>query len=376
MNRDLQALKLMEAAFDLPVEEQSAFVEQACEGDSALLRKVRSLLEAADDHVDFLATRAAESPSESTPAAHPKRIGSYEILREIGRGGMGVVYEAEHDAMKRRVALKVLSTGSSPSQTQLARFYREARAAGKLHHSNIVPVFEVGSADGIHYYTMQFINGSNLDLVIDEVKAIRGKRPLDPTEHFSQTVAARLVSADSTEKPSQRETDETPELIARDLNKRSNSDGRKRKKSDTSGSGSVFADSEWSTISGKGAFYRRVAAIGLQVADAMDYAHQHDVLHRDIKPANLILDTVGVVWVLDFGLAKSNEDDLTLTGDVVGTLRYMAPERFDGKADIRSDIYSLGLTLYELCTQQHAFDATDRATLLKQVTTQLSLIHI
>jgi WD40 repeat protein len=107
--------------------------------------------------------------------------------------------------------------------------------------------------------------------------------------------------------------------------------------------------------------------VGLQVAEALDYAHRQGVLHRDIKPSNLILDTAGTVWVTDFGLAKHEGDDFTHTGDVVGTLRYMSPERLQGRSDARSDLYSLGLSLYELCTLRPAFGTSDRVTLLRQI---------
>ncbi len=126
--------------------------------------------------------------------------------------------------------------------------------------------------------------------------------------------------------------------------------------------------SEWSQVGDTGdSYFRRAARVGIQCAEALDFAHEHGLLHRDIKPSNLILDTNGVVWITDFGLAKVDGDNLTHTGDIVGTLRYMAPERFQGKADQRSDVYSLGLTLYELCTLEYAFDAADRAALIHQV---------
>jgi serine/threonine protein kinase len=113
-----------------------------------------------------------------------------------------------------------------------------------------------------------------------------------------------------------------------------------------------------------------VAQIGVQVAGALAYAHQQGILHRDIKPANLLLDPQGTVWVTDFGLAKmEDQQNLTHTGDLVGTLRYMAPEVFSGKADARSEVYALGLTLYELLALRPAFDATDRRQLVKKVTT-------
>src|SRR5207247_6787870 len=112
------------------------------------------------------------------------------------------------------------------------------------------------------------------------------------------------------------------------------------------------------------------AQIGVQVADSLEYAHRQGILHRDIKPSNLLLETTGTVWVTDVGLAKADDQqNLTQTGDVLGTLRYMPPEAFDGKADARGDVYSLGLTLYELLAFRPAFDEKERNRLIKQVTT-------
>src|SRR5262249_18813544 len=114
---------------------------------------------------------------------------------------------------------------------------------------------------------------------------------------------------------------------------------------------------------------RRVAHIGIQVAEALGYAHGQGTLHRDIKPSNLLLDPRGTVWVTDFGLAKGTEaDNLTHTGDILGTLRYMAPQRFEGRSDARSDLYRLGLTLYELVTWRGAFRETDHQKLINEVT--------
>src|SRR5262249_40002219 len=114
-------------------------------------------------------------------------------------------------------------------------------------------------------------------------------------------------------------------------------------------------------------YCRNVARLGLQAAEALAYAHGRDVIHRDIKPANLLLDTAGALWVSDFGLAKTQEQALTETGDLIGTLRYMAPERFRGECDTRADIYALGLTLYELLVLRPAFDAQDRLHLVEQI---------
>jgi WD40 repeat protein/Flp pilus assembly protein TadD len=114
-------------------------------------------------------------------------------------------------------------------------------------------------------------------------------------------------------------------------------------------------------------FFRSVAQIGRQAAQGLAYAHSRGVVHRDIKPSNLLLDTAGVVWITDFGLAKAEEDGLTATGDILGTVRYMAPERFRGEGDARTDIYALGLTLYELLTLRPAYSSSDRLKLIEQV---------
>jgi serine/threonine protein kinase len=113
-----------------------------------------------------------------------------------------------------------------------------------------------------------------------------------------------------------------------------------------------------------------VARLGRQIAEALACAHTRGVLHRDVKPANLLLDESGDAWVADFGLAKTEDGDLTQSGAVVGTLRYMAPEQLRGAAETRSDVYGLGLTLYELLTLRPAFDAPDQVQLLEQVAHQ------
>ena len=306
-----------------------------------------------------------EQPRFAT-ASIPDRLGEYRILQEIGRGGMGIVYMAEHETMFRRVALKVLPQSAHLDQTQLSRFHREARAAGQMHHSNIVPVFEVGEDQGIHFYAMQFIRGQNLDLVIDEVKRLFGdtsdSRNLAPSASRSVTVASTLITGRREEPVSDVDSQFTSNETGGGTNDDAvgNAQINKKRKSVTS---------EWSSgVSSRQDYFRRVASIGLQVVDALAYAHHNGVLHRDIKPSNLILDTEGTVWMTDFGLAQNDEEALTTTGDIVGTLRYMAPERFEGEADARSDLYSLGLTLYEMCTMRHAFDHSNRVQLVEQVT--------
>src|SRR5262249_28414684 len=139
---------------------------------------------------------------------------------------------------------------------------------------------------------------------------------------------------------------------------------------DAPSSASWPGPADTSTLSGSSRdYWRGVARIGVQAAEALHYAHTQGTLHRDIKPSNLLLDLQGTVWITDFGLAKAaDEADLTRTGDILGTLRYMAPERFRGVSDPRSDVYGLGMTLYELLTFEPAFAEADRERLIHQVT--------
>jgi tetratricopeptide (TPR) repeat protein len=226
-------------------------------------------------------------------------LGDFHLLREVGRGGMGVVYEAEQVSLQRRVSLKVLPFVAALDPRYRQRFQNEARAAALLHHANIVPVHAVGCERGVHYFAMQFIDGQSL----------------------AEVIAASRRDAS-----------------------RARQDG----------------------------CFRWVARLGVQAAEALDHAHQQGVIHRDVKPANLLLDAAGHLWVVDFGLARCGAGPgLTVTGDLVGTLRYLSPEHALAKralVDHRSDVYSLGVTLYEALTLEPAYPGTDREELLRQIT--------
>ncbi|MCP5068102.1 MAG: serine/threonine protein kinase [bacterium] len=243
--------------------------------------------------VERMKTGAAWPSSPAAPTRPPmpaiKRLGDYHIVRELGCGGMGMVYEAEQETLHRRVALKVLLPWAVGSAGRVERFRREAQAAANLHHTNIVQVFGVGEDDGFHYYVMQLIDGAGLDTHLANHEA-----PFAPCE---------------------------------------------------------------------------AARIGLQVASGLAHAHEQGVLHRDVKPANVLLDSDGTAWIADFGLAKVLQDPQSLTeaGDVIGTIRYMPPERFEGRSDASGDIYGLGLLLYELLTGRPAYGDRDRGSLLRAV---------
>lgn len=314
--------------------------------------------------------------------AAPEQLGDYQIIREIGRGGMGVVYEAEHATIRRRVALKVLPRDLSHNARSVERFHREIRTAGQLHHTNIVPVFDVGFQDGVHYYAMQFIHGQSLDKVFEELRRLKDCTDAEPVKEteigekddLSHSLAAGLRSATWRAATKKRLDDEDSER--KDQGHSSSPDSLKRSSEVAAVMGKVGISSADDFTSGASStstdphdhYFQRIARIGLHVAEALACAHSQGILHRDIKPANLILDTEGCTWVTDFGLAKEREEVLTNTGDLVGTLRYMSPERLANHVcDHRCDLYGLGLTLYELATLHPAFDETDRGRLIKRI---------
>jgi serine/threonine protein kinase len=329
------------------------------------------------------ATAAVGGPLEECAGAAPRVLGDYMILREIGRGGMGVVYEAVQQSLGRHVALKVLPQQSLAGSSHLERFQLEARAAARLHHTNIVPVFGVGSQEGVHYYAMQFIQGQGLDEVFEELRRLRGSVP-EKVEHVKSRAAAERSLSQATahglltgrfesgrgdepvesNAPSAAHSEHTSATTQAETPAASPVSPR----STVSGSSSISAHTELSSTHAETQYYRSVARVGMQVAEGLAHAHSLGILHRDIKPSNLLLDARGTVWVTDFGLAKAEGTDaLTHTGDIVGTLRYMAPERFDGWSDPRSDVYSLGITLYELLTLQYLFQEPNRAKLIERV---------
>ena len=248
-------------------------------------------------------------PAPAIPASRRSpsldRLGDYRILREVGRGGMGVVYEAEQVSLGRHVALKVLPAHGLLEPTFLERFRREAMAAAKLHHTNIVPVFGVGEADGTHFYAMQFIQGQGLDQVLTELRRLRkGPDPApagdrQPTRTYSPpSVASGLLTGLFEAVTVPREGLDPPAAG-------SSSTVRPATPRESHSPGSAGSSSGLSAVSAESGYYRRVARLGLQAAEALAYAHRQGVLHRDIKPSNLLLDARGTTWITDFGLAKS-----------------------------------------------------------------------
>lgn len=282
-----------------------------------------------------------ESTSHSVDLGIPlgaanERLGDFRIVGELGRGGMGVVYEAEQLSIGRRVALKVLPFATLADPRALARFKNEVRAAATLDHPHIVTVHAVGEERGIHYFAMQLIRGQSLAEVIRDLRQMREER---------KPAGASLEDSGTS---------------------RSNRSDAALRETRTMANVPTSVPSETSEH-----FYRRVAELGEQAASALHVAHEQGVIHRDIKPANLMLDTTGKVYVTDFGLARIESDaGVTMTGDLIGTLRYMAPEQALAKritVDHRADVYALGATLYEFATLRPIFDGVNREQLLRQV---------
>jgi serine/threonine protein kinase/Flp pilus assembly protein TadD len=308
------------------IEEYAARYPEAAE----LLRKVLASLE-------LIGRSQFGGPGLSATADEPPAtLGDFRILREVGKGGMGVVYEAEQLSLRRRVALKVLPFAATMDARQLQRFHNEAQAAACLHHTNIVPVFSVGCERGVHFYAMQFIDGQPLSELIRQLRQREKKAPTVAKGEPTVVYETPANAAASTLLPV---ADKTP----------------------LTGEGRRGQD-----------YFRKVAELGVQAAEALDHAHQLGIVHRDIKPANMLLDGTGRVWITDFGLAhmQHGEASLTMTGQTVGTPRYMSPEQALAKRvsiDHRTDVYSLGVTLYELLTLRPAFASEDRQELLRQI---------
>jgi serine/threonine protein kinase len=269
----------------------------------------------------------------------PGVLGDYRIVREVGRGGMGMVYEAEQISLQRRVALKVLPFAAVLDPRRLQRFVHEAQAAANLHHANVVPVFGVGCERGVHFYAMQFIDGHNLAALIQEL--LRGGE--------GSGVRSQESGREHRSTSPERQRREPPNPCPA-----------------TQPAALVTERS----VTSRGHF-RMAAQLGIQAAEALEHAHQLGVIHRDVKPANLLVDGRSHLWVTDFGLAQvQGNPALTATGDLVGTLRYLSPEQALARrvpVDHRTDVYSLGATLYELLTLEPVFGGQDRQELLRQI---------
>ena len=326
---DSSIIARIDAYQRLPTDERPAAKNELLEAFPHLADDLNACLNGLELVEDFVPTPQARSGANAegdSTSCHREDLGDFQLIRQIGCGGMGIVYEARQRSLGRRVAVKVLPYTGMLNSTQLQRFRNEAQAAASLHHPNIVNAFFVGHERGVHFYAMRYVEGKSLADFIGE-----------------STGADRLEGANS--------DDPCPSLDTKPLatlSTQRDADVRK--------------------------YYRSVAQLGIQCAKALNYAHSMGIVHRDIKPSNLLVDHDAHLWVTDFGLASTQtEATITASGDLIGTLRYMSPEQLDGRPNIdgRTDICSLGLTLYELLTGQAAFTAARRNELARQVREQI-----
>jgi predicted Ser/Thr protein kinase len=289
-----QTLKrLYREARELGPGERQAFLDRSCADDPALRAELEGLLAQERELGSFLEqpVRAEPEPPRADPSVHPERVASYRILEVLGWGGMGVVYLAEQESPKRRVALKILRHDVA-TPARLARFEREAELLGRLHHPGIAQVFEAGWAE-----------------------TETGRRPFFAMELVEGQPLQELARA---------------------------------------------------TLFGT----RQKVALACQLAEAMHYAHERGVVHRDLKPSNVLVSAHGQPKILDFGVARATGEGSRATepGQLVGTLAYMSPEQASGEGQVgaHSDVYSLGVILYELLTGRLPID-TDALPLHRAV---------
>lgn len=323
--------ELLSDALALPRERRAVYLEENCQSQS-VRAEVESLLKHSEaaDGVAFLSSIALVSAQTAIQGLSEEQIGSvlgdFKIIREIGRGGMGVVYLAEEIPLQRQVALKVLPVGASFLARGVDRFQREARAAAKLRHAAIVPVYRFGESQGVHFIASQYVEGVNLGQWLSEKRLA-----LDLDETVGTGPAGSGGSHDATaSKSSSRGLGELGRMSLTDV--------------------------------------KQAAEIIATIGEALEYAHERKIVHRDVKPANIMMDSAGRPLLTDFGLAKDLERTLeTQVTAFAGTPVYMSPEQASpefGKLDHRTDIFSLGVVLYELLTRRRPFGGDTPAQIL------------
>ncbi len=310
---------------------------------------------------------AAEAASAGGESNKPKRFGPYRVVRAIGRGGMGEVYEAVEEPLARRVAVKTIRRSQSTSAISLLRFDRERRTLARLHHTNIVPIFATGCEGELLYFAMPYLSGASLGQVIKTALSYGSSgSPLSNSSFEKLLQEAHSRSQSASENPPPR-VDTEPKPAG------SGADQATDVGSPVRPTPPVPVEDPGIPLLSK-TYLRTAVAVMAAVAEGVHHAHEAGVIHRDLKPSNIMVETSGHAWVLDFGLASLKtatreggvtpvafaipaESDATLTAGPIGTPPYMAPEQHQDRqqADARTDVWGLGATLYELLTLQRAF---------------------
>jgi len=328
-----ECLARIDESRDPPSRVVEAFCAEHPEHEEALRRRLAHL------------ERAGLSAGAPRAGA-PRRLGRFELRGELGRGGMGVVYDAYDPRLERRVALKALGARLVISDRARARFEREIRAVAALNHPRIVPVYEVGEENGIPWYTMELIEGRTLAQVIRALKDLQLRSDELSTSHLNQ---ATLFDLGDTDSGLLHDSDSSATLSVTPSGEH----------------GSPSLPKAWGKT-----YVETACRLVHDVADALDHAHQNGVVHRDVKPSNVLVDSRGRALLFDFGLARIETDDaLTMTGDFAGTPFYVAPEQISGKrrVDHRVDVYSLGVTLFELLTLRRPFAGKNSQQVFRQI---------
>lgn len=326
--------------------------------------------------IEGLKQQSARSPSTEEPETFPEQIrelGDYTLIRELGRGGMGVVFEAIHQSLGRRVAVKVLSRRLTNDQRAVQRFRWEAEATAKLHHSHIVTVFGVGFSQGYHYYVMEYVEGWSLSELMTRLKrspaldeaSVGGGTAVQSTVMTARSLGlGQAKSTNSLLQPCDEQTQVESKLTGQ------SPEHHFTVNSATAAGNSRTPESApfWNELSDPRRRIRWVLRAMSGIADAVEYANRHGVLHRDLKPSNMLVDHDGRILLTDFGLVKHlDEPGITKTGDVVGTPQYMPPEAIEGQYDQQSEVYGLGLTLYEILTLHPTYPTHSPSGWVQQV---------
>lgn len=359
-DRNSHLLDLVDQALSIKAGQLDSWLDKTCGDDRYLRSEIKSLLACAEDAEGLLkvSDRAGERSSGSDLGVGTlgllqtgTLLGDHQVEKQIGAGGMGVVYQAKQASLNRNIALKVLPSHLRSSPRAYARFLREVETAARLQHDNIVAVHTAGEYDGLAYYTMELIRGPSLNEIIAFLK---------------QNPVPELQITTPTSSPRMERNVLSPKKLAiwNSLFRSQPSDAAAKTPFDKSPS----------LGRPTGGYYDVIAGMLAGVADGLDYAHRNEIVHRDVKPSNLLLGDDGRLHISDFGLARILSDPgMTHSGEFIGTPYYMAPEQLDGTVgaiDRRTDLYGLGATLYELLTLQPLYPECSRDQVLTAVLSQ------